>query len=288
MAAKAFDYQRLHNEIADWYGRSINKVLMYEEPRRVTHDYLQGKVERLSPGDAGNIAYWLLIESIVSFDSKAEHAHGSYLQSIDWRAIEMELMLRTNAKRADSQRSAIGTMPHSAMSLAMAIVAGEKTRADHLAGNIAQGLETGFLGGSWGLPVTLFALQIFFRAWGKKMDVPELDTKNAYAQALGAFDSGDSNRVHQSVLELCEYHVERSRSSTNKVTYEFDDRGYRIYPAEIFAFVALCKQTGIDVSRISYPLLDTPLVGLGRSKQKIFDDSLQQLQNALLKKMGIA
>jgi hypothetical protein len=79
-----------------------------------------------------------------------------------------------------------------------------------------------------------------------------------YQGVLDYWKTTNQETYRQVMQAAAEFHISRSKGSTNKVTYEFDDLFDSIFPAELLAVQALRRRDGLPEFETGHLLIDTP------------------------------
>jgi hypothetical protein len=77
-----------------------------------------------------------------------------------------------------------------------------------------------------------------------------------YADLLLYWNSEDSLQFMKSMQAAMEFHISRSRESTDKVSYEFDDYFNRIFPVELLVVQALRKRDHLPEFDVGHVWVD--------------------------------
>ena len=99
--------------------------------------------------------------------------------------------------------------------------------------------------------------------WSQAYDIPTHYAPvnplvSAYQQLLAVWRTEDETAFRDAMTAAAEFHIERSRPSTNRMTYEFEYYFDRIYPAELLAVQALRRRDGLPEFDTGHLLVDTP------------------------------
>ncbi|MDO5691580.1 MAG: hypothetical protein Q4G70_03740 [Pseudomonadota bacterium] len=79
-----------------------------------------------------------------------------------------------------------------------------------------------------------------------------------YQSVLDHWRTDDLERFQQVMQAAAEYHISRSKGSTNKVEYEFEDVWDQLYPGELLAIQALRRRDGLPEFETGHIYIDTP------------------------------
>jgi hypothetical protein len=103
---------------------------------------------------------------------------------------------------------------------------------------------------------------------------------------LSSLSSNGIKDIDREIYEACDFHVEHSCASSSRRTCEFEDDNYAICPVEIFLIMDVLKTKGFDVSKLSHPLIDTPLKNLGTTQSDESFDYIRDLYELARKKVN--
>ena len=79
-----------------------------------------------------------------------------------------------------------------------------------------------------------------------------------YRQLLGVWRTTDQEAFRAAMAEAAEFHISRSKGSTDRITYEFNSYFDGIYPGELLAVQALRRRDGLPAFDTGHVLVDTP------------------------------
>ena len=169
------------------------------------------------------------------------------------------------------------------MLLALAIVAELPDFAAEVVEVLIRGLELKLFGRADSLPVAEFIIRVYAQWRGLSIQTESvvLLDGHEYGLLLNHLENRKIEGADNSIIKACDYHVSRSKNSTSRVTYEFDDYCYRIYPAEIFAFLKVCEHLNLDFEWPEHPIINTPLARLGQPEKREPDVLLENVLNVL-------
>jgi len=285
MAVQKFQYKKLYDELSRWIIDDCSRKLFHEEPRKKIETHLVTATPFASGHELSKQSQWWLTEAIVSCPHDIERANTAYIRSIDWLICELVTEL---ARSEQNPRVNLGSIVDPCMRLAMAIASESKDRALFLSDMISRGLAKDLFLADVDVPISLLVIGLDARWRGVSPPVlkHKLKSDHVYAEFLTCLDAKDSTALPDKLTAMCDLHLARSRNSTSRETYEFDDIDYRIYPAEVFAALKVCEALGIPLKGFSHPIIDTPLAQLGAPKQALIDPLLERVKLKL--KIGIA
>jgi hypothetical protein len=78
----------------------------------------------------------------------------------------------------------------------------------------------------------------------------------AYVALLQHWNAADTSEFRPAMQDAAEFHVSRSRESTDEETYEFDDYFTRVFPVELLTVQALRHRDMLPEIEIGHPLVD--------------------------------
>jgi hypothetical protein len=79
-----------------------------------------------------------------------------------------------------------------------------------------------------------------------------------YRHLLEVWRSADQDVFRTAMAEASEFHISRSKGSTDKIRYEFESYYDSIYPSELLAVQALRRRDGLPEFMSGHLLVDTP------------------------------
>jgi hypothetical protein len=79
-----------------------------------------------------------------------------------------------------------------------------------------------------------------------------------YQHVLDSWRTSDESVFKQAMQAAAEFHISRSKDSTNSKFYEFDWLFDRLFPVELLAVQALRRRDGLPAFDTSHALIDTP------------------------------
>ncbi|MGO1069466.1 hypothetical protein [Lysobacter sp. CA199] len=104
-----------------------------------------------------------------------------------------------------------------------------------------------------------FLIYLLSEAFGIQTDYKPTDSLiPEYQGLLDVWRTKDASTFQQAMQAAAEFHVSRSRESTNKTTYEFDYTFDRVFPAELLAVQALRRRFELPEFKAEHLLVDTP------------------------------
>lgn len=81
--------------------------------------------------------------------------------------------------------------------------------------------------------------------------------------------------------DATEFHISRSRNSTNSVSYEFDYYFTRVFPVELLVVQALCRRDNLPAIETGHPLVDDVLATIMQLPSVPADPLLVAVENRL-------
>ena len=79
-----------------------------------------------------------------------------------------------------------------------------------------------------------------------------------YQELLDGWRTDDKAAFQQAMQAAAEFHISRSKDTTDKNKYEFDTSFDRVFPAELLAVQALRRRDGLPEFETEHALIDTP------------------------------
>jgi hypothetical protein len=104
-----------------------------------------------------------------------------------------------------------------------------------------------------------FLIYLFADAFKLKTTYQPKDSLVSEYQALLDAWRTDDERIFCPIMQAAtDFHISRSRGSTNRIDYEFEYNFDRVYPAELLAVQALRRRIGAPEFVVGHLLVDTP------------------------------
>lgn len=277
MKKRDFNYESLYAEIARSIEDQARVRLMYEKPRKQVDEYLSGQVPVLSSNALELLAAYWMRKAIVTCPRELEEARKALIQAFCWRLCGLRNRWRgmEEAARNGTWHGTVEQSYHVSMLLALAIVCGKAEYAAEIVSALVNGFALDVLGATNSAPLGEFLIQSYDRWQGieNSRTLGVTLEEHPYGALIAALDKRDSGSMGDALYSACDFHVSRSKTSTSRTTYEFDDFSYRIYPAEIFGFLRVCQDLEFAFDRPKHPVLDTCLIEL-ESPKEFEEDSL--------------
>lgn len=79
-----------------------------------------------------------------------------------------------------------------------------------------------------------------------------------YRRLLEVWRGTDQDVFRAAMAEAAEFHISRSKGSTDRIWYEFDSYYDSVYPSELLAVQALRQRDGLPEFEVGHLLIDTP------------------------------
>lgn len=267
MKSTTFDYDELHAEILRSTSDPVTVSLMYEDERDEVEKYLDGKISEVSGNSFESLGFYCLSQSIVMCQSDLEAACGALVQASGWYVCALRVRWNDfeRGRKNGQWHGTIDDLYNVSMALALSVVCKKPEYAREIAWAIRQGYREDVFATQSSAWLAEFMLQTHAR-WCDESEEASLGVKiegHPYGDLICAVDARDGSAARHAVQAACDFHVARSKSSTSRTIYEFDDYNYRIFPIEIFAYLLVCKELKFSFGGQEHPLLDTCLGNLG-------------------------
>ena len=81
---------------------------------------------------------------------------------------------------------------------------------------------------------------------------------DVYRRLLDVWKSTDREEFGMAMAEAAEFHISRSKGSTDRIWYEFESYYDSVYPGELLAVQALRRRDGLPAFDTGHVLVDTP------------------------------
>lgn len=105
--------------------------------------------------------------------------------------------------------------------------------------------------------VDAFLIGLFSQAFSIETAFHSLNPlHSAYAALLQHWNAESPKEFIVSMQVAAEFHISRSRESTDSVSYEFDDYFNRVFPVELLVVQALRRRDNLPATEIGHPLVD--------------------------------
>ncbi len=105
--------------------------------------------------------------------------------------------------------------------------------------------------------VDSFLIGLFSQAFLIKTEFQSLKPMHpVYVTLLKHWNSSNKEEYIAAMRAALEFHISRSRESTDSVSYEFDDYFNRVFPVELLAVQSLRRRDHLPAMEIRHPLVD--------------------------------
>jgi hypothetical protein len=102
-----------------------------------------------------------------------------------------------------------------------------------------------------------------------------------YAELLRIWNAVDMPDFVRAMQDAAEFHVSRSRESTDSVEYEFDDYFTRVFPVELLMIQSLRSRDNLPAIEIGHPLIDGPWATIAQLPSIPADPLLKAVESRL-------
>lgn len=290
MKRDKFNFAKLYADISAWIADPETMSLFHDEPKESVERYLSGQDSALSSRALEKLAAYSLAQAVTLCQTNLNLANNRLVQSVDWglAGLRLKWPLVVKANKDGGGWGTLGTLPALSMLLSLAIVTDLESQAHELALMLERGIRHDFFGRKGSIAFAEYVIAMWARWQGREVSTgyEELLTGHVYGKLIRELDARDVSGLREAIVDACQFHVERSRSSTSRVTYEFDSQVYRIYPAEMFAFLKICHSLGVPEIGARNEILETPLAQLGTPEVLVLDPLLEELKGVLAEKLG--
>lgn len=130
--------------------------------------------------------------------------------------------------------------------------------------------------------VDAFLIQLFCQEFSIETIFQSLKPIHpAYATLLQHWNSADATEFITAMQTATEFHLSRSRNSTNSASYEFDEPFTQIFPVELLAVQSLRHRHNRPMIKIGHPLVDDTWAAIMQLPRLPKDPFLFSLENRL-------
>ncbi len=103
-----------------------------------------------------------------------------------------------------------------------------------------------------------FALALLSDGFGMALHPLPITAEPAYAALIETWRSDDAEAFALAMSDAADFHWKRSRDSTGRIFYEFNDLFDRLFPSELLAVQALRQMHSLPEFATGHPLIDAP------------------------------
>ncbi|MBL8264210.1 MAG: hypothetical protein JNM58_17500 [Xanthomonadaceae bacterium] len=104
-----------------------------------------------------------------------------------------------------------------------------------------------------------FLIGLLSRAYGIPTHYePAKPMIDVYRRLLDVWQSIDQEAFRVAMAEAADFHISRSKGSTDRIWYEFESYYDSVYPSELLAVQALRRRVGLPEFETGHLLIDTP------------------------------
>ncbi len=105
--------------------------------------------------------------------------------------------------------------------------------------------------------VDAFLISLFSEAFSIETVFQSLKPiHSVYSKLLQCWNSENDQEFVTAMQAAAEFHISRSRNSTNSASYEFDDYFSRVFPVELLMVQALRQRDNLPAIEVGHPLVD--------------------------------
>ncbi len=104
-----------------------------------------------------------------------------------------------------------------------------------------------------------FLIRLFSDVWDLPTRFQSLDPlEDCYAQLLTQWRTADQGAFEAVMKDATEFHIRRSKPSTDHTTFEFDHLFEQVFPTELLAIMSLRKRLNLPTFPAGHALVDAP------------------------------
>jgi hypothetical protein len=130
--------------------------------------------------------------------------------------------------------------------------------------------------------VDAFLINVFSRAFSIETIFESIQPIHpVYAKLLRYWDSSSAEEFIDAMQAAVEFHIARSRDSTDSISYEFDDYFTFIFPVELLVIQALRRRDNLPSIEIGHPLVDDPWATITQLPSTHADPLLKEVESRL-------
>jgi hypothetical protein len=288
---RKFNFKKRTGEIEEWLLDSANKELLFDDSIEYIKGYLASDKDLSISTDTSSLSSWCLASAIRS-EIRGELSEASrWLQNALYACvcgygIDIDYVLGGHYQ--SDTYGALGSVTEPSIYMAFALRLGRNRAAGDLYKIIYLGKQKDYFFED------RICLSTFVSGVYEYMTQGEIDLENhecddeinPYMKLLSSLSSNGIKDIDREIYEACDFHVEHSCASSSRRTCEFEDDNYAICPVEIFLIMDVLKTRGFDVSKLSHPLIDTPLKNLGTTQSDESFDYIRDLYELARKKIN--
>jgi hypothetical protein len=250
--------RRIDAAMRTWVTKSGIRQRFLEIPSNKLHSYVAGA--EMKPGAVATnmhlLHYWKLKHSIVEIiDEKVKTYEelSSASEYLYWR-----LMIFSQIFQAEGQP--IILFNEAALGLALLLTVGALERARDLGRMLLRYARDQIFHKGGARKVGALMLKLIAEWMSAKFDEsdfePFVDDLGGYKPIADTWCSNNTDEFANAIYAACDYHMDRSKDSTNDEMYEFEEDPYRVLPVEILAVLRLRESMGLISPDIEHPLME--------------------------------
>jgi len=231
----------------------------------------------------GQIAIWHEVKALhLSLDNPDE-AMTALNCALQYQVCACRIFIGLNASDDRPRKQGKIEFNEGSICLARLISLGHFRDAESLGGGMIAGLDNYLFYGIASTSVAPFILDLYKEWKGLSFSLDNSNVKRAseYTALMTVWKTHDLNLLVSRLKTACDYHMERSRDTTDVENFEFDRRIHRIHPAEILALLRLRRSLGLVVPEIEHPVMVIPIAIANRDRAFREDQLLVKIRAKL-------
>ena len=286
----SWDFNYLKNETLEWVNNPQNKKLFYDRSIEKINGFLSG--DNLNPGimanNLNNLSIWYLNSSIIKvIENERDGFDELYLSTIYnyWYLRIMAKFFNHETKRPKLIFNDVG------LTLSRLIALGLFDEAEIIGGIVVKELDSDWLMGQDDTRLTPFILNLLYKWQNKSLPLDQCEKfcfLESYQSLLDNWQTEDLSLLEDLLIDVCEFHLSRSKYDTDDEYYEFSNEIFMIYPVEILSVLRLRDSLKLKNPNINHRLINNPLGRLNEI-QKVESNELIKdiLSSKVIKDLGV-
>ncbi len=280
-------------ETVEWLNDPFNESFMFEQPMAIVREFASGGEFHIGKllTSMNSLSTWYASKGIIelSTTNSSEHLCRSF-----WFDSFYNTMMRASFERGKKDKGPLLgrllglkhvnqprlSFHDQGLLLAKALALGLIDEGEAIGRDSFVGLNEGWFYGIGQTSLTPFVMKAFAR-W-KNLSLPpefSFELPEAYEELVLELTSGP-DQIRAALVNVCDYHLSRSKDDTDDETYEFSNLVYAVYPVEILFVFRIREILGLVNPEVDHPLLSSPLGKLPGSSCSM-DPSLHPIRDRI-------
>jgi hypothetical protein len=251
--------QRIRKDLGDWIAHPGKRQSMQERPSWEIRDYTGGDPVVIT-SNLRTLSTWYLNNgsfSVLNGDQDGWQDLTTAEKCLSWH-IQLVSRLFRGKKIATATPALVAN--DVALSLALSISLGFLGDAEALGKILVTGLADCLLSKNRHSHLLPFMVRLFCD-WSAfpLPDTNEMASLGGYESLMMTWRSKELDPIANAISKAADFHILRSRDSSNRESFEFDRTAFRAFPVEILAVSRLRAAMHLPEPSVEHPLLDSPL-----------------------------